>query len=90
MSPTAGDDSSIEREPTRHVDYLSHNWREEDVWSSWRYIVDRKDTYEQGARLENAAWRSWSKLRFGLGTITPESLNWYVLSIHKPISDVIY
>ncbi|EWY79679.1 hypothetical protein FOYG_17165 [Fusarium oxysporum NRRL 32931] len=37
------DDMAISNRPSRHVDYLSHNWREEDIWSSWRYIVMLKD-----------------------------------------------
>ncbi|KAL9581871.1 MAG: hypothetical protein Q9212_003632 [Teloschistes hypoglaucus] len=35
-SGSVGDDMDIKREPTRHVDYLSHNWKEEDIWSSWK------------------------------------------------------
>ncbi|KAK2735751.1 hypothetical protein FQN57_001131 [Myotisia sp. PD_48] len=77
MLPTAGDDSCLERPPTRHVDYLSHTWQEEDVHSSWRYVVSKQDSYDCAPRLENAAWRSWAKIRFGLGTVTPESLNWF-------------
>ncbi|KAL9111963.1 MAG: hypothetical protein Q9227_003583 [Pyrenula ochraceoflavens] len=38
------DDNSIEREPTRHVDYLSHVWKEEDIWASWRYITKHRKT----------------------------------------------
>ncbi|KAL8840001.1 MAG: hypothetical protein Q9170_001543 [Blastenia crenularia] len=30
-SGPAGDDMDIKEEPTRHVDYLSHNWKEEDI-----------------------------------------------------------
>ncbi|OJD19782.1 hypothetical protein AJ78_00281 [Emergomyces pasteurianus Ep9510] len=72
----AGDDTSIEDEPTRHVDYLSHDWKEEDIWSSWRYVVSRRGEYNNGTRLENAVWRTWAKAKDRLGTVTPESLNW--------------
>jgi hypothetical protein len=78
MPSTVGDDNSIENEPTRHVDYLSHNWREEDIWTSWRYVATRRNVYSNSTRLENASWRTWSKLKYGLRTVTPESLNWYV------------
>lgn len=78
----AADDSSLEEEPTRHVDYLSHEWKEEDIWTSWRYVAARKNTYTNGLRLENAAWRTWMKLKFDLGTVSPESLNWSVLTRH--------
>ncbi|KAL4943959.1 hypothetical protein BDV06DRAFT_220730 [Aspergillus oleicola] len=72
----AADDSSVEEEPSRHVDYLSHEWREEDIWTSWRYVVERREVYENSVRLENASWRTWTKLRHNLGTISPETLNW--------------
>ncbi|KAL4953029.1 hypothetical protein BDW69DRAFT_11616 [Aspergillus filifer] len=72
----AADDSSVEEEPSRHVDYLSHEWREEDIWTSWRYVIERREVYENSVRLENASWRTWTKLRHNLGTISPETLNW--------------
>ncbi|KAL2840158.1 hypothetical protein BJY01DRAFT_218735 [Aspergillus pseudoustus] len=72
----AADDSSLEEEPSRHVDYLSHEWKEQDIWSSWRHIVARRGVYENNLRLENASWRTWAKLKGNLGTISPEALNW--------------
>ncbi|KAJ5112948.1 hypothetical protein N7456_001482 [Penicillium angulare] len=72
----AADDISMEDEPSRHVDYLSHDWREEDIWSSWRYVTSRKNDYSDGVRLENASWRTWAKAKNNLGTISPETLNW--------------
>ena len=74
---TAGDDMAIRSEPTRHVDYLSHTWKEEDIWSSWRHIVARRKIYSNSVRLENASWRTWSKSRNRLKTVSPETLNWY-------------
>lgn len=76
----AADDSSIEYEPSRHVDYLAHEWRDEDIWASWRYVTKHRDTYSNGVRLENASWRTWMKMKLGLGTISPDTLNWYVFS----------
>jgi Fungal protein of unknown function (DUF1752) len=73
------DDQAIEDQPTRHVDYLSHDWREEDIWSSWRYIVARRNVYSNSVRLENASWRTWTKVKYNLKTISPETLNWFVL-----------
>ncbi|KAJ5909187.1 hypothetical protein N7495_001869 [Penicillium taxi] len=72
----AADDTAVEDEPSRHVDYLSHEWREEDIWSSWRYVSARKNDYSNGVRLENASWRTWAKAKNNLGTISPETLNW--------------
>jgi hypothetical protein len=70
------DDQAIENEPTRHVDYLAHEWRLEDIWSSWRYVVARRKVYSNSVRLENASWRTWAKAKDNLRTVTPESLNW--------------
>jgi hypothetical protein len=75
QTPSA-DDSLIEDEPSRHVDYLSHDWKEEDIWSSWRYVTSRRNDYSNGVRLENASWRTWAKAKYNLKTISPESLNW--------------
>lgn len=63
--------------PSRQVDYLSHDWQEPDIWSSWRYIRKEKAGYPQNAaRLENASWRTWAKSKYKLKTISPETLNW--------------
>jgi len=74
----ADDDTAVTSRPSRQVDYLSHNWREEDIWTSWRYIVNRRSEVTNSARLENASWRTWMKAKNNLKTISPESLNWYV------------
>jgi Fungal protein of unknown function (DUF1752) len=70
------DDSALEKEPTRHVDYLAHEWKLEDIWSSWRYVVAKRKVYSNSVRLENASWRTWAKAKDNLRTVTPESLNW--------------
>ncbi|KAM0329852.1 hypothetical protein ACHAQA_004017 [Verticillium albo-atrum] len=72
----AEDDTAVRAQPTRHVDYLSHNWREEDIWSSWKYVVSRRAEYSNSARLENASWRTWMKAKNNLRTVSPEALNW--------------
>lgn len=76
LSRASSDDASVESEPERHVDYLSHDWREEDIWTSWRYVVSRRDRYSNGVRLENASWRTWAKSKYQLQTVSPETLNW--------------
>lgn len=73
----AEDDTAIRTLPTRHVDYLSHSWKEEDIWSSWKHIVSKRGAYSNSARLENASWRQWIKSKNKLKTISPEHLNWY-------------
>ncbi|BEJ18016.1 hypothetical protein CspHIS471_0702930 [Cutaneotrichosporon sp. HIS471] len=62
--------------PSICVDYLSHNWTEEDVWASWRNMTRHKHEIANGVRLENASWRTWNKQRNKLRTISPETLNW--------------
>lgn len=70
------DDISIKVDPDRHVDYLSHDWTENDIWVSWRHVTKQKAFLQSGARLENASWRTWAKSRNNLKTISPETLNW--------------
>ncbi|EFQ29404.1 protein phosphatase type 1 complex subunit Hex2/Reg1 [Colletotrichum graminicola] len=72
----AEDDTAVRVQPSRHVDYLSHNWKEEDIWSSWKFIVSRRSEYSNAARLENASWRTWMKSKNKLKTVSPETLNW--------------
>src|SRR5882757_3982698 len=50
---TAQDDQEITLEPTSYVDYLSHEWKEEDIWLSWSYIVRRRGNIANSVRLEN-------------------------------------
>jgi hypothetical protein len=68
----------VQPQPSRHVDYLSHIWREEDIWVSWKLIVSKRHRYENSMRLENASWRAWKQLKDKLKTVSPESLNWLV------------
>lgn len=70
------DDSSYSVQPEGQVDYLSHEWREEDVWRSWRSMTRQKNAIANGMRLENASWRTWWKQRNKLKTVSPETLNW--------------
>lgn len=80
----AEDDINVRPQPSRHVDYLSHNWREEDIWESWKLIVSKKGEYSNAARLENASWRTWMKSKNKLKTVSPETLNWYVPRLPPP------
>ena len=70
------DDTYLQHRPTIHVDYLSHDWLEEDIWASWKHITSQKEAYTNGPRLENASWRLWGKKRSQLKTISPESIDW--------------
>lgn len=77
----AADDTAVGIQPTRHVDYLSHEWREEDIWSSWKHIISNRDSFNNASRLENASWRTWIKAKNNLRTVSPETLNWFVESL---------
>ncbi|KAG8823072.1 hypothetical protein FRC19_004662 [Serendipita sp. 401] len=83
IKPAAGtlaDDGDLAPElPRICVDYLSHQWAEEDVWRSWRSMTRAKYEIANGMRLENASWRTWWKQRNKLKTISPETLNWSVI-----------
>ncbi|KAB8303604.1 hypothetical protein EYC80_005001 [Monilinia laxa] len=72
----AEDDTALQAKPSRHVDYLSHNWKEEDIWASWKLIVSKTGEYPNRERLENASWRTWMKAKYNLRTVSPETLNW--------------
>lgn len=82
--PVSEDDTAVRKEPSHHVDYLSYEWREEDIWSSWRHIVEHRKVYGERSRLENASWRTWAKAQFKLKTVSPETLNWYVPTTRPP------
>ncbi|KAI5957438.1 REG1 [Candida theae] len=70
------DDTNVAAEPSRHVDYLSHQWDVSDISKSWRYVVSNKHDVANAARLENASWRTWAQRRSNLKTISPEVVNW--------------
>ncbi|KAF7770461.1 hypothetical protein Agabi119p4_6435 [Agaricus bisporus var. burnettii] len=70
------DDNALTTIPSGQVDYLSHDWQEEDVWRSWRNMTRQKNEITNGVRLENASWRTWWKQRNNLKTVSPETLNW--------------
>lgn len=73
------DDIAVRIQPFMAVDYLSHDWLEEDIWSSWKHLRSNKNLYPNSERLENACWRTWEKRRRNLRTIQPEKLKWYSL-----------
>jgi hypothetical protein len=66
----------VQVRPSRYVDYLSHDWKEEDIWSSWKHIVSKGELYDNSLRLENAAWRAWTKSKYQLKAVPPENLHW--------------
>ena len=79
LSPSVEDDTRPGEEPAGQVDYFGKAWKEEDIWSSWRYVVSRRRMYvlEEGLRLENASWRSWSKARYQLAEVRQDVVGGY-------------
>jgi hypothetical protein len=67
----AGDEATIRPLPARNVDYLSHDWEEEDIWLSWKYFASHRWEYRHSRRLENAMWRAWAKTKNKLKTVRP-------------------
>ncbi|KAE8441294.1 hypothetical protein EG329_005524 [Mollisiaceae sp. DMI_Dod_QoI] len=86
----ARDDFALNIQPFRNVNYLTHDWCEEDIPSTWRYVVSRRADWAETAtrrksiwkpfnnipRYENALWRSWAQRRLQLKTVSPDAINW--------------
>jgi hypothetical protein len=72
----AKDDAALQKQPTRYVDYLSHDWEEEDICLSWKHVNSNRKACDESARLANTLWRTWIKLRYQLKTVSAEDLDW--------------
>ncbi|RIA95576.1 hypothetical protein C1645_708671 [Glomus cerebriforme] len=69
--------AGIQHAPKICVDYLSHEWtQEDDIWTSWKVMSKQKKELANGIRLENASWRTWAKQKYNLKTVDPKKLNW--------------
>lgn len=66
----------VQYHPKINVDYLSHDWKQENVFASWKAMTKQKKKINNGIRLENASWRVWAKQIYHLKTINPNELNW--------------
>ncbi|KAI9347965.1 hypothetical protein DFJ73DRAFT_446579 [Zopfochytrium polystomum] len=58
------------------VDYLTYGFNEFDLHECWKNATKHKDSIINGRRLENASWRKFFQMKFGLSTINPARLNW--------------
>ncbi|CAG8955395.1 hypothetical protein HYFRA_00011379 [Hymenoscyphus fraxineus] len=74
----AVDDTAILATPSKHVDFLSHDWNQCDLLATWKYLNTKssRKTYNNSTRLINASWRLWTKERYQLETVKPISINW--------------
>ncbi|KAJ7694591.1 hypothetical protein B0H17DRAFT_1199117 [Mycena rosella] len=65
------------RRPThRQVDYLSHEWAEEDIWRSWRNVTRQKNEIINGMRLENASGALGSSSAKSSRQLKDEDVTW--------------
>ncbi|CAG8977597.1 hypothetical protein HYALB_00008373 [Hymenoscyphus albidus] len=74
----AVDDTAILATPSKHVDFLSHDWNQYDLLATWKYLNTKssRKAYNNSTRLINASWRLWTKERYQLETVEPISINW--------------
>lgn len=59
--PTPDDSGITTRLPSICVDYLSHDWAEEDTWASWKAMTRHKSEIANG----QSHTRGWSSLGLG-------------------------
>lgn len=76
MTSIVLDDLMVEHEATLNADYLSYEWRLEDLWATKRYIRRRKAQLKQYWRLENAIWRTWVKQEWKLQCSSARLIEW--------------
>jgi len=76
MTRVAFDGSTITHEATQNVDYLSLEWKEEDIWGTRKYIRRRRGHIKNYARLENALWRAWAKQEQRLPYFPSRLIQW--------------
>ena len=77
-----GDDTMVKLRPSAYVDYFSHDWREEDLETSWKCLVAQRHELQNRSRLENALWRTWAQVKNDLDTLPPSKLCWYAGQSH--------
>jgi len=77
--PISESDMGIERTayPAHCVDYLTHDWTDEDLARSWRAVTGHNKVSSNCTRLENASWRIWTQKRHNIPTLNPAELNWH-------------
>lgn len=74
----AEDDTALLATPSKHVDFLSHEWTEDELFATWKYLKAKssRKVYNNSTRLINASWRLWMKERYQLETTEPKTINW--------------
>ncbi|KAJ3373149.1 hypothetical protein GGF31_001138 [Allomyces arbusculus] len=66
--------------PQQYVDYLHHDWNDEDLADSWKLVTKLKNgplkAGGKGERLEYITWRIWWQRKGMLGKAHPYSIQW--------------
>ncbi|CAG9953421.1 unnamed protein product [Clonostachys rosea f. rosea IK726] len=91
----AADDSALNSQYGRNIDYLDHDWSEEHLWWCWKYITTHRGYTPDENRLENIIWRAWAKCKNNLRTVSPSTINWlrdkdvgYLYGPFRPSTDL--
>jgi hypothetical protein len=74
----AEDDISLHAsvQPAHCVDYLAHEWKTDDLWTSYKHVHSHRISLRASKRLENALWRVWWRDYQGLKRVDPEVIHW--------------
>ena len=78
----AEDDISLHTssQPAHCVDYLAHEWKTDDLWTSYKHVHSHRDGIRASKRLENALWRVWWRDSHSIQRLDPEVIHWFVLT----------
>lgn len=79
------DDIVVRDQPLRYVDYLCHDWKKEDIQSLQKHVISKRKANSNNARFKNVLQRTWTKSRYQLKTIPPETLNQQAFILMIPI-----
>ncbi|OJJ30063.1 hypothetical protein ASPWEDRAFT_699595 [Aspergillus wentii DTO 134E9] len=70
------DDLAIYDNPQSNVDYLSHEWKYEELWPTRRHIRKANLDWAYYCRLENALCRAWMKGRDSRQAFPATGIEW--------------
>lgn len=65
------------------IDYFQFDFSELQLHSCWKLVHNSRVNQRliplstDVARLENLSWRKWTKLKYGLAEVSPETVDWY-------------
>jgi hypothetical protein len=65
------------------IDYFQFDFSEIELHNCWKLVHNSRVNRcfiphsTDVARLENMSWRKWTKLKYNLGEISPDTVDWY-------------